>query len=224
MTGKPGNSGHSDSDSQTQSIIDQLTSTSDPQLVKSLYRQWAATYNDDLAEHGYVAPNLAVEEFVQQLPVPQPLILDAGCGTGIVGELLRDKGQLNIHGADFSSDMLDQARLTEVYLKLAMADFSDTLDLDDNTYDAVISVGVYTSRFEGRFIGEMLRILKPGGLLYFTCRPHYFHADAATELHQYLQAGRLNSLSMELKPYMLKQNAKAWYIAVTTASNSAAAS
>jgi len=198
---------------KTESLIKQLTSTSDPELVLSLYAQWANSYDSDLEKIGYVAPELAVEDFCNRLNSTTGVIYDAGCGTGIVGNLLKSRGHQQIHGADFSADMLARAGISGAYQQLEHADFSAPLGVADNSYDAIISVGVYTSRFEGDFIKEMLRILKPGGLLYFTCRPHYFESHAAEELQRCLFDGSMVSVTIERKPYILKQNTEAWYIA-----------
>ncbi len=200
---------------QTESLIQQLTTTSDAVLVQSLYRQWAETYDSDLSDFGYVAPRLSVDTFSQLLPNRQALIYDAGCGTGLIGKLLQTEGYDRIHGADFSPEMLEHARLTGAYLQLELADYSASISAPSAYYDAVISVGVYTARFEQKFILEMLRILKPGGLMHFTCRPHYFESDAGSELQQLLLDKKISSLHVERKPYMLKENADAFYITLT---------
>ena len=73
-------------------------------------------------------------------------------------------------------------------------------------------MGVYTARFKGVFIPEMLRILKPGGPLLFTCRPHYFDNDVKPQLDTLQQTGLIRDLTIVEKPYMVKQQANAFYI------------
>lgn len=197
----------------TRTLIQRLTSTDDSREVRELYRQWAETYDCDLESFGYVAPRIAVEQFCELLSERGALIYDAGCGTGQVGVLLRSHGYQRLHGADFSPEMLARAELGKAYRQLARADYSKPVEIAGHTYDAVISVGVYTARFERQFIPEMLRILKPGGLLYFTCRPHYFASDASAELQQLLIDGEIRALRIERRPYMLQENADAFYIA-----------
>ncbi len=115
-------------------------------------------------------------------------------------------------GADFSAEMRALAVNTQAYSQLQHADYSQKLECASNTYNAVISVGVYTARFKGVFISEMLRILKPGGVLLFTCRPHYYPNDVAPQLAQMQKKGLTHRVDIAEKPYMLKQQANAFYI------------
>lgn len=198
----------------TDEIITRLVACRDADERQSLYQQWASTYDQDLSDYGYVAPLLSVNQFCKAVTDQNALIYDAGCGTGLIGSLLRDRGYLRLHGADVSPAMLAQAKLTNNYSDLAIADYTLPLPIEDNTYDAIISVGVYTALFEKVFISEMLRILKPEGLLYFTCRPQYFETSVGMELQQLLTEQIVESVIVERKPYMLKQNAEAFYVLI----------
>ncbi len=197
-------------------LIARLTVSDNPDEVKTLYQQWASRYDKDLEEQEYVAPKLAVEDFSSLLDAivsrQKATIYDAGCGTGLVGRLLQTEGYENIDGADFSDDMLAVAGQSGAYRSLANADYSKPVAIADIQYHAVISVGVYTHHFENRFLPEMCRILKPGGLLYFTCRPFYFEQFAAVELIQLLNEEKISSLNIERKPYILSEKAEAFYI------------
>lgn len=193
-------------------LINKLVAATDPTEVIDLYAQWAEQYDSDLDEFGYVAPQLSCELFESLVGDKSALIYDAGCGTGIVGSLLKERGYKNLVGADFSQEMRALANNTEAYTRLEHADYSQSLKCADETYNAVISVGVYTARFKGVFIPEMLRIIKPGGLLLFTCRPHYFEDDVKPQLDTLQQKGLMNNVTIVEKPYMLKQQANAFYI------------
>jgi len=180
--------------------------------VLSLYGEWAERYDSDLDDFGYVAPQLAVNAFIPLLNDSNALIYDAGCGTGIVGKLLGEKGYNNIVGADFSNEMRKLAEKIDAYTGLEYADYGNAVDINDATYDAIISVGVYTARFEGVFLREMLRILKPGCPFLFSCRPHYYEGDVEPQLEHLEADGLIASIEIEDKPYMLKQQANAYYI------------
>ncbi|KAF5985421.1 Williams-Beuren syndrome chromosomal region 27 protein [Fusarium bulbicola] len=81
----------------------------------STYNEWANTYNQDVAKEEYVAPQLASQELIAHLgtQISSAKILDAGCGTGFVGEALTKLGAANIHGIDLSPGMLQIAQRCE---------------------------------------------------------------------------------------------------------------
>ena len=65
-------------------------------------------------------------------------VLDFGCGTGIVGELLDGKGA-TVDGADLSSEMLAVAARKGVYRDLIEGNVLDGLTVMDGTYAGVVS-------------------------------------------------------------------------------------
>lgn len=199
-------------------LINRLVNTNDPEEVRRLYRQWSASYDADLGEHGYVAPQIGVtlfQQLIRDLSISNAdaLVHDAGCGTGLVGQLLNGLGFQNIEGSDFSQDMLDLAQQKNCYHNLLQADYTQPIEITTGRYDGVISIGVYTKRFKRRFVREMLRILKPGGYLLFSCRPVYFEevADTVKNLHV---DGELLKSSVHFDDYMIAQKASAYYVAI----------
>ena len=56
------------------------------------------------------------------------MILDAGAGTGGVGELLHHQGFLNLVGIDISSGMLNEALKKNVYSDLRVGILGEDLD------------------------------------------------------------------------------------------------
>ncbi|KAK5053980.1 hypothetical protein LTR84_001942 [Exophiala bonariae] len=154
--------------------------------ARDLYNEWAATYDQDLADpsHDWVAPALTaaalLDFFSDANSSETPLqILDAGCGTGIVGAALalqtpaRDpKINTDIDGIDLSTGMLDVARKTGAYRRLDTADMSGSLEsIEDGSYDGVICVGVLTQGHVGPgVLREFSRLLKTGGCAAVTVR------------------------------------------------------
>ena len=202
----------SDND-ELDTLINKLVHATDPEEVKALYRQWAESYDDDLDTFGYVAPQIGTALF-SQLVDKNANIHDAGCGTGQVGKLLAAHGYTKMDGSDCSEDMLKQAQTIDCYQHLVQLDYAGPIDLPDNAYDAVISIGVYTKRFKQFFLNEMLRIIKPGGHLLFSCRPVYFEevADLVKQLHL---DGNIHQSSVVDDDYMIGQKAKAFYVTLT---------
>ena len=75
-------------------LIERAYSLSDPDEARALYDEWAGTYDDDLASdsQGYVAPAVAADAVARASGVDGE-ILDAGCGTGLVGVALAERGR-----------------------------------------------------------------------------------------------------------------------------------
>lgn len=198
--------------SDLNSLINRLIASTDSAETKMLYAEWADSYEGDLDGFGYVAPQLGTAIFAELMPDKNVLIYDAGCGTGLVGHHLSKIGYSHIHGADFSPDMLAKAKELAVYEKLMTADFCAPIPTDSNSYDGLISIGVYSSRFSTYFLPEMLRILKPNGPMVFSCRPHYFEDDVKIQLDKMESDRSISDLAIIEKPYMQAQDANAHYI------------
>jgi len=136
---------------------------------QELFDNWASTYDHDLVDDlGYVADAEACRQFVSLITDRQARILDAGCGTGLVGRRLRQAGYTNIHGNDYSVKMLDQARATGAYQSLKQHDL--TLPVKAHQlYDAAIAVGVFAfSVPSAEHIVNITRSLKVGGIAIVT--------------------------------------------------------
>jgi predicted TPR repeat methyltransferase len=136
---------------------------------QELFDNWAPTYDHDLLEDlGYVADAEASRRLISLVPDKQSRILDAGCGTGLVGRRLMQAGYSDIHGNDYSSKMLDQARTTGAYQSLQQHDLTLPVE-SDLPYDAAIAVGVFAfSVPSAEHLVNITRSLKPGGVAIVT--------------------------------------------------------
>ena len=140
--------------------------------LEDLYKVWAESYDRDVVEViGYVGHSITTEILLKYLDNSKAKILDAGCGTGLVGEILYEKKFNNIVGVDFSQPMLDQALEKNVYQSLGLANLTEKLTFNDNTFDAIICAGTFTCGHVGpEALLEMLRVTKTGGYISFTVR------------------------------------------------------
>lgn len=156
-----------------------LNASSSEELIAA-YAEWADSYDSDLLhDMGYVAPLIASTLLQNYLNNPDAVILDAGCGTGLVGELLHQNGYTRIEGLDYSSHMLEKAAEKGVYTVLHQANLMKPLAMQDNGYDAVISVGTFTRGHVGpAALRELVRIARPGGYICFTVRKEAWDEDS----------------------------------------------
>ena len=77
--------------------------------VMKYYDEWGEKdkYNKDMVEWNYTGPQETVDVFRRYTENKEILILDAGCGTGLVGLQLKKFGFKYFHGADLSQKLLD---------------------------------------------------------------------------------------------------------------------
>lgn len=128
---------------------------------ESLYDEWAGKYDQDLLGGlQYVGPRVTAERFAA-LVAPDATVLDAGCGTGLVGVELAARGFTTIDGIDISQGMLDQAAAKGCYRDVQRADLTARLPFDDDAYDATICVGTLTEGHVGpEALDELLRVTR----------------------------------------------------------------
>ena len=143
----------------------------DPHEVADHYDDWAARYDADLATWSYRAP-VAVAERVRAHHPDAGTLLDAGCGTGLVGRALRASGfGGRIVGLDVSQASLRVAERAGVYDELRPADLQQPLDVADDSVDALVCVGVMTYLPDVDAVWrEFARVVRPGGLVVVTQR------------------------------------------------------
>ncbi len=148
-----------------------FAATNNSELTAS-YDKWATSYEEDLVGHG--GPSEAVAELTKYIALDAK-ILDAGCGTGLVGQLLAEQGYTNLEGLDLSTGMLDQAALKKCYNALHQQALGETLNFADATFDAIIIIGVFVmAHVRSNAFDELLRITKPDGFIVFTLRPEFY--------------------------------------------------
>jgi len=118
----------------------------------------------------YRAPDLLHRALEERLPPPQRQyrILDAGCGTGLCGPLLKPWAS-ELVGVDLSGGMLAEARNKQCYDHLEKAELTAWLGAHTNSFDHIVSADTlcYFGALE-TIIGTAAAALKPGGTLAFT--------------------------------------------------------
>ena len=192
-------------------IHDRVLQADSPAELGRAYAQWAEDYDADLVQRmGYAAPGVAAAQLQALVRDRDARILDAGCGTGLVGEALHALGYRALIGLDYSEAMLEQARRKAVYRSVHQGDLMARLDFEDAAFDAVICVGTFTLGHIGpSAFGELLRVVRPGGHLCFTVRDEAWDQDDyAGALEALVSAGRIAELEDRLVPYISEDDSQ----------------
>ncbi len=108
--------------------------------VRQTFDGFAASFDGVLKRLDYQAPFLVHSALQQVQPDPETWhLLDAGCGTGLCGTLVRGHVK-HLVGVDLSPKMLERAQVREVYDELVEAELTDFLHSHKGSYDAITCV------------------------------------------------------------------------------------
>ena len=178
----------------SQNRVQWIYSSKDINELQERYDYWAAEYDSDLnRDFGWFAPQLAAEVLQRYVPTTAR-ILDAGAGTGLVGKALKELGYGSIVAMDLSTGMLEVAKKTEAYESFDQMVLGETLGYETDSFDAVISVGVFTvGHVPAAGLDDLVRVTKPGGFIVYSLRPDVYEENGFREKHAELEAaGKLS--------------------------------
>ncbi|WP_018698459.1 class I SAM-dependent DNA methyltransferase [Amorphus coralli] len=149
-------------------VVYSAESTAD---VAKKYDDWAKRYDTEMATLGYRHPNICLAMLTRYLPRGEGPVLDAGAGTGLLGEWMDIVGYKQAEALDISEGMLEVARSKNVYSAFHIAALGETLPMADDTYAAIVAAGVFTVGHVGEEgFDELVRITRPGGFLVVTIK------------------------------------------------------
>ena len=197
--------------------LSQARASTDSKHCMELYDKWAATYNAEVGDEAqnYVAPVLVAQaamKFSLSNGAADSVILDAGCGTGLVGEALAVANAKAIDGIDLSPAMLGIARQTGVYRDLTQADMNRPIDKPDGTYDIVSCVGTFTQGHVGPdpALRELVRVTKTNGIVIATILDEIWVSGGfKAEVEKLKEEGLVNVVTDELIDYVKGHGDKA---------------
>jgi len=182
--------------------VNWIYSSKDNRELTDRYDVWAKDYDQDLAEtFGWLGPRYGAEYFARHVPTPGR-VLDAGAGTGLAGVLLYDMGYRDMVAGDISPGMLEEARRKDVYTDVKVIALGETLDFPTDSFDGVISTGVFTvAHVPAAAFDELVRVTKPGGHIVYTLRPDHYQDAGFREKQAALEAAGKWVLVEASEPY-----------------------
>lgn len=141
----------------------------DRQQLDHLYDDWAQAYDQDLWASGNPYIALMAGLVGRYVPDVDARILDGGCGTGNMGQLLCGIGYGNIVGIDASDGMLAAAKSKGCYVELHKMLLGARIDLDPNSFDAITAAGVLThGHAPPEALDGLLEVARPGAPIIFS--------------------------------------------------------
>ena len=137
-----------------------------PAGARALYDEWAPTYDADMAGpdgSDYPLPEI-VADVVARLDGPGSDVLDAACGTGLVGAALARRGFTSVDGLDIAPRMITRARARGGYHDLGPADLSQRLPGAPDKFGVVTCVNALEPGHLPRSaLVEFARVVHRGG-------------------------------------------------------------
>jgi predicted TPR repeat methyltransferase len=136
-----------------------------PDYVRALFDGCASRFDEKLASLKYRGPELVLRALTRGAAIPADgwSILDAGCGTGLVGAALKQHARRLI-GVDLSAGMMEIARQRAIYDELIHCDIVDHLRVCIQEFDVIASADVLTYIGDvEEFFEHAAHALRPGG-------------------------------------------------------------
>lgn len=139
--------------------------------LAEVYDRWSNEYDRYMNEGGYRHPAVCaalIARYVSEIHAP---ILDAGVGTGLVGDLLDLLGYQDLTGIDISNSMLKVAHNKRIYRELKNADLLSYVNFPKIHYAAAVAAGVFTTGHVGtRGFDTLSSLVVTGGWMIITVK------------------------------------------------------
>lgn len=182
--------------------LGQVYDAKTPEQVAALYDAWAESYDAEMAQAGYRHPTIGLALLARHVPRGSGPVLDAGVGTGLLGDWLRITGYPHVEGLDISEGMLAVARAKGTYVALHCCALGGALPFATGAFAAIISTGVFTTGHVGaEALAELIRICRGGGVIVLTVKDTVWHGGFSARLTELAAAGALQVVE-QTAPYV----------------------
>jgi predicted TPR repeat methyltransferase len=142
----------------------------DDRYIVKTFNRFAESFDGKLQRLQYRAPQLVAASLIQhpQYQKARAVVLDAGCGTGLCGPLLKSTAG-RLVGVDLSPNMLELAADRRVYDELHEGELTGFMRAHPGEFDIIVAADVlcYFGRLE-EVTAAALSALRPGGWLIFS--------------------------------------------------------
>ncbi len=139
------------------------------ETLDRLYDEWAGSYDADLWATGNPYIAIIAAMVGRHVADFEARILDGGCGSGLLGQILRQVGYRRLDGLDASEGMLSAARHKGCYETLHHLLLGARIELVSASYDAVVAAGVLThGHAPPDSLDGMVALAKPGAPIIFS--------------------------------------------------------
>lgn len=175
---------------------------------------FAKSFDSQLARIGYQAPQLVQQliaelrpDLIQARPATA-VVLDAGCGTGLCGPLIRNWAQ-RLVGIDLSADMLAEARRRAVYDELIEAEITRFLSEQSAAYDLIVCADTfcYFGKLDEAFTAAV-QSLRPDGWLVFTVEKAPMRIESTATSSAEPDVAQKSSQATSPAGYQLRQHGR----------------
>ena len=170
--------------------------------VAKLYDKWAATYDQEMAVASYRHPSICLALLARHLSKGATPILDAGAGTGLMGEWIVIMGYPEVEALDISEGMLAVAASKNCYTAFHKLALGGPLPFRDGAYAGIVSAGVFTSGHVGvEGLDELIRVCRRGGVIVLTVKCKLWDGGFSARVDSLIKAG-LVTLAELTAPYV----------------------
>lgn len=136
--------------------------------IEKAFDEFSSNFDAKLEALSYRGPQLIQDALTKCAPPGNLTALDAGCGTGLCGSLIRPFAS-RLVGVDLSTGMLQIAKRRGSYDELVRMELTEYLSLQNETYDLIVAADTLI------YFGDLAEVfrtaggaLKPRGLLILT--------------------------------------------------------